>query len=83
MRPPHVTVVTAVAGCDPAGGGLPSQTWQHADWLNRISIANKQDYARLQGFRFIFLHVKVITEAHHVDILNPDDASEPGRSSTS
>ena len=32
-------------------------TWQRADWLNRMSVANKQDFARLQGFRFLFTHV--------------------------
>ena len=58
LRPPHVLVATAVAGCNPDGGGLPSQTWQRADWLNHLSIANKQDFARLQGFRFLFTHVK-------------------------
>ena len=58
LRPPHVLVATAMAGCNPNGTGLPSQTWQRADWLNRLSIANKQDFARLQGFRFLFTHVK-------------------------
>ncbi len=58
LRPPHVLVATAVAGCDPRGTGLPSRTWQRADWLSRLSVASKQDFARLQGFRFLFIHVK-------------------------
>ena len=64
LRPPHVVVATAVAGCAPCaepGSGTACDSWQHADWLNRISVANKQDYARLQGFRFIFIHAKVRT----------------------
>ena len=61
-------VATAAAGCNPTGQGLPSQTWQHADWLNRLSVANKQDFARLQGFRFLVTHVKArpgSTMCHH------------------
>jgi len=58
LRPPRVLVATAVAGCDPGGPGLPSRTWQRADWLSRLSVASKQDFARLQGFRFLFTHVK-------------------------
>lgn len=57
LRPPHVVVATAVAGCTPSEDG--SDAWRHADWLNRVSVANKQDYARLQGFRFIFVHADV------------------------
>ena len=59
MRPPHVVVATAVTGCDPEGGGVPSKSWRHADWLNRVSVASKQDFARLQGFRFVFIHADV------------------------
>lgn len=54
-----MVVVTAVAGCRPNDSSEASQSWQQADWLNRVSIANKQDYARLQGFRFIIVHVQV------------------------
>ena len=62
LRPPHVVVATAVAGCVPCaepGLGTACDSWQHADWLNCISVVNKQDYARLQGFRFIMIHAKV------------------------
>lgn len=61
LRPPNVVVATAVVGCHPDGSSLASKAWQQADLLNRISIANKQDYARLQGFRFILVHGDVRT----------------------
>lgn len=71
LRPPHVVVATAVAGCDPGtqfndfnfykppAVGSATESWRHADWLNRISVASKQDYARLQGARFMFVHAHV------------------------
>lgn len=72
LRPPHVVVATAIAGCDPGtvfdhnyyippAVGSAHDSWQYADWLNRISVANKQDYARLQGYRFLFHHENVRT----------------------
>ena len=59
LRPPHVLVATAVSGCDPEGSDPAAGPWRCADWLNRLSIANKQDFARLHGFRFMLINVKV------------------------
>ena len=59
LRPPHITVGTAVAGCRPSNESSQPDAWRHADWLNRVSIANKQDFARLQGFRFMLIHTTV------------------------
>ena len=59
LRPPHVTVATAVEPCDPDGPTPAHKSWRHANWLNWVSIVNKQDYARLQGFDFMVVAVQV------------------------
>ena len=59
LRPPHITVATAIEACDPEGPAPAHKQWRHANWLNRISVANKQDYARLQGFDFVMTAIKV------------------------
>ena len=59
LRPPHVLVATAVSVCEEEGPHAAVGTWRRADWLNSLSIANKQDFARLHGFRFMLTSVKV------------------------
>jgi hypothetical protein len=64
LRPPHVLVATAISGCDPEGSSVAAATWQQADWLNRLSVANKQDFARLHGFRFMLTAVQASTGSY-------------------
>ena len=61
LRPPHITVATAVEPCDPLGPTPAHKNWRGANWLNRVSVANKQDFARLQGFDFVVTAVAVRT----------------------
>jgi len=65
LRPPLVAVGAAVAGCEPR---TPEgkQPWKHADWLSRMSIANKQDYARVHGYEFILEVVRDGRSKHDV-----------------
>jgi hypothetical protein len=59
MRPPHVTVATAIEPCDPNGPTPAHKNWRHANWLNWVSVVNKQDYARLQGFDLMVVAIEV------------------------
>ncbi len=59
LRPPHVTVATAIEPCDPNGPTPAHKNWRHANWLNWVSVVNKQDYARLQGFDFMVAALQV------------------------
>ncbi len=59
LRPPHVTVATAIEPCDPNGPTPAHKNWRHANWLNWVSVVNKQDYARLQGFDFMVTALQV------------------------
>ena len=59
MRPPHVTVATAIEPCDPNGPTPAHKNWRHANWLNWVSIVNKQDYVRLQGFDLMVVAIGV------------------------
>ena len=59
LRPPHVTVATAIEPCDPNGPTPAHKNWRHANWLNWVSVVNKQDYARLQGFDFTVTALQV------------------------
>ena len=52
-------MATAISGCDPEMSDNNAATWQRADWLNRLSVANKQDFARLHGFRFMLITIQV------------------------
>lgn len=61
MRPPHITVATGIEFCNPEGPDPAHAAWETGDWLNAISVANKQDYARLHGFDFILTVVRVRT----------------------
>ena len=54
-----MTVATAIEACDPLGPTPAHKNWRHANWLNRVSVANKQDFARLQGFDFVMTDIKV------------------------
>ena len=59
LRPPHVTVATAIEPCDPNGPTPAHKNWRHANWLNWVSVVNKQDYARLQGFDLMVTALQV------------------------
>jgi len=61
LRPPEVTIVMPITVCkpeDPDNLHNKPEYKKYSHWLNQMSVANKQDHARLRGWEFVLEAVK-------------------------
>lgn len=53
LRPPDVAIATVITTCKPRENVRSEEHCRYSNWLNQLSISNKQDHARLRGYEFI------------------------------